>query len=77
MKNLVSVYINARTAHAWRASVKALGLRQGPSLEQALRLWMRLHADKIKAVLEPTPTVRSDDKLQQHAPEEADSELAG
>lgn len=57
MLTLLSVYTDPNVVQAWRGAVKCLGQKQGPALEEALRLWLRTHAAEVTKAIRPTETV--------------------
>ena len=48
---LLSVYLDTATAQAWRASVKALGLRQGQAMHEALQMWLKANKTDIEQAM--------------------------
>lgn len=56
---LFSVYTEPRVQQAWKGAVKALGRKQGPALDEALRLYMEKYRTEIEAAQAlPTPAVK-------------------
>lgn len=47
MLTLLSVHTDPKTTQAWKAGVKALKLRQGPAMVEALQLWLEKNQAEI------------------------------
>lgn len=53
----LSAVVNSQVARAWRAGVKALGLKQGPALEDALVQWIIANQKEIDRSMSPVRDV--------------------